>query len=160
MSFNIVNLKHREINESWLHVKDANGDLMHADDKKKKPVRIKFKSVHSDAFRKAFFKMNVRLAQLKDGKQKQYEELAKEKAEISHDEVVADITKAFLDAEDLAIDMITDLSIDWDGFIDQDGNALEFKPEYLRFVISQVENYHVLQQIRDAFKNAEDFMEA
>ena len=160
MSFNVVNLKHREINESWLHVKDANGDLMYADTKKKKPVRIKFKSIHSDAFRKAFFKMNVRLAQLKDGKKKEYESLAKEKAEITQEQIVSDLTSAFLDAEDLAIDMIVELAVDWDGFVDENNKPLEFSPEYLRFVISQVENYHVFKQIRDSFNDAEAFMEA
>ena len=158
--FNVVNLKHRDTTENWIHIKDADGNLMFADDEKKKPVRIKFKSVHGDAFRKAFFKMNVKLARLKDGKKKQYEELSENGAELSPDDVIDGITDAFLDAEELAIDMITELAVDWDGFIDESGKPLGFKPEYLRFVISQIENYHVLQQIRDAFKGQEDFMKA
>lgn len=153
---NVVNLKHRDTTENWLHIKDAEGNLMFADDKKKKPVRIKFKSAHSEAFRKAFFKMSVKLARLKDGNKK----FQDGETEITSDELVDSITDAFLSAEELAIDMITELSMDWEGFIDENGNKLDFKPEYLRFVISQVENYHVLQQIRDAFKGQEDFMKA
>ena len=35
MSFNVINLKHREAPDMWLHIKDADGELMYADDKKK-----------------------------------------------------------------------------------------------------------------------------
>ena len=35
MSFNVINLKHREAQDMWLHIKDADGELMYADDKKK-----------------------------------------------------------------------------------------------------------------------------
>lgn len=160
MAFNVINLKHRDVEEAWLHIKDADGELMYADDKKKKPVRIKFKSIHSDAFRKAFFKMNIHLANLKNGKKKEYEKLASEQAEVSREQVISDITEAFLGAEDLAIDMVTELAVDWEGFFDVDNKPLEFNPDYLRFVVSQPENYHVLKQIRDSFNDAEVFMEA
>lgn len=171
MAFNVINLKHRDVEEAWLHIKDADGELMYADEKKKKPVRIKFKSIHSDAFRKAFFKMNIHLANLKNGKKKEYEKLASEQAEVSREQVISDITEAFLGAEDLAIDMVTELAVDWEGFVSvtktkgENGEEevlepLEFNPDHIRFVVSQPENYHVLKQIRDSFNDAEVFMEA
>lgn len=157
MAFNVINMKHREAPDVWLHIKDENGELMYADDKKKKPVRIKFKSIHGDVFRKAFLKMQVRLSRLKEGKQKEYEELAKENAEVDLDKVEQDIMTAFMQAEDLAIDLITETAIDWEGFVDQDGNELEFEPGLLGYVVSQIENYHLKNQIRDAFQDAEAF---
>lgn len=157
MAFNVINMKHREAPDLWLHIKDENGELMYADDKKKKPVRIKFKSIHGDVFRKAFLKMQVRLSRLKEGKQKEYEELAKENAEVDLDKVEQDIMTAFMQAEDLAIDFITEMAIDWEGFVDQDGNELAFEPDVLHYAVSQIENYHLKNQIRDAFKDAEAF---
>ncbi|CAL9958975.1 hypothetical protein VPHK71_0042 [Vibrio phage K71] len=158
MSFNVINLKHREAQDMWLHIKDADGELMYADDKKKKPVRVKFKSIHGEVFRKAFLKMNVRLSRLKSGKQAEYEKLSQDKHEITPEEIEADVMKVFMDAEYLAIDFITEMAIDWEGFIDEHDKPLEFEPEYLHFVVSKIENYHVLNQIREAFKNSETFI--
>ncbi|AOQ26712.1 hypothetical protein [Vibrio phage 2E1] len=157
MSFNVINLKHREAPDMWLHIKDADGELMYADDKKKKPVRVKFKSIHGEVYRKSSLKMNARLSRLKNGKQKEYEELSKDKSEITPEEIEADVIKVFMDAEDLAIDFITEMSIDWEGFIDENNKPLEFNPEYLKFVVSKIENYHVLNQIREAFRESEAF---
>lgn len=157
MSFNVVNLKNREAKDAWYHVKNSDDELMYADDKNKKPVRIKFKSIHGDTFRKSFLKMNVRLSRLKDGKQKEYEELAKEKAELDAERVESDVMSVFMQAEDLAIDFITEMAVDWQGFTDENGDELEFKPEYLHFAVSQIENYHLFTQLRDAFKDAEAF---
>lgn len=157
MAFNVINMKHREAPDLWLHIKNENGELMYADDKKKKPVRIKFKSIHGDVFRKAFLKMQVRLSRLKEGKQKEYEELAKENAEVDLDKVEQDIMTAFMQAEELAIDLITETAIDWEGFVDQDGKELEFEPDLLGYVVSQIENHHLKNQIRDAFQDAEAF---
>lgn len=157
MAFNVINMKHREAPDVWLHIKDSNEELMYADEKKKKPVRIKFKSIHGDVFRKAFMKMNVRLSRLKEGKQKEYEELANGESELTLEQVETEVMNAFMQAEDLAIDFIVEVAIDWEGFVDENGEHLDFNVEYLRFVISQVENYHVLHQIREAFNDAEDF---
>ena len=157
MAFNVVNMKHREAPDLWLHIKDADGNDMYADDKNKKPVRIKFKSIHGDVFRKAFMKMNVRLSRLKEGKQKEYEELAKGESELTLEQVETEVMNAFMQAEDLAIDFIVEMAIDWEGFFNENNEPLEFNVEYLRFVISQVENYHVLHQVREAFKDKEAF---
>lgn len=157
MSFNVINLKHREAAEVWLHIKDADGELMYADEKKKKPVRIKFKSIHGEVFRKAFLKMNVRLSRLKEGKKEEYEKLSEENAELTPEQIENDVMGAFMQAEDYAIDFITEVAIDWEGFVDENNKPLEFKPEYLHFVISQLENYHLLHQIRDSFSDEEAF---
>ena len=157
MAFNVINMKHREAPDLWLHIKDENDELMYADDKKKKPVRIKFKSIHGDVFRKAYLKMQVRLSRLKTGKQKEYEELAEQKAELDVEKVEQDIMAMFMQSEDLAIDFITEMAIDWEGFVDENGNELEFSPEILSYAVSQVENYHLKTQIRDAFNDAEAF---
>lgn len=157
MAFNVINMKHREAPDVWLHIKDENNEPMYADDKKKKPVRIKFKSIHGDVFRKAFLKMQVRLSRLKEGKQKEYEELAKEKAEIEPEKFEQDIMTAFMQAEDLAVDFITEMAIDWEGFVDENGKELTFEPDILHFAVSQIENYHLKTQIRDAFNDAEAF---
>lgn len=157
MAFNVINMKHREAPDLWLHIKDENDELMYADDKKKKPVRIKFKSIHGDVFRKAYLKMQVRLSRLKTGKQKEYEELAEQKAELDVEKVEQDIMAMFMQSEDLAIDFITEMAIDWEGFVDENGKELEFSPEILSYAVSQVENYHLKTQIRDAFNDAEAF---
>ena len=103
MAFNVINMKHREAPDLWLHIKDENDELMYADDKKKKPVRVKFKSIHGEVFRKAFLKMNVRLSRLKNGKQKEYEELAEQKEireQIREEEKARrEMDKAIKDAE-------------------------------------------------------------
>ena len=95
---------------------------------------------------------------LKNGKQAEYEKLSQDKHEITPEEIEADVMKVFMDAEDLAIDFITEMAIDWEGFIDEHDKPLEFEPEYLHFVVSKIENYHVLNQIREAFKNSETFI--
>ena len=53
--------------------------------------------------------MNVRLSRLKSGKQAEYEKLSQDKHEITPEEIEADVMKVFMDAEDLAIDFITEL---------------------------------------------------
>lgn len=157
MAFNVINMKHREAPDVWLHIKDENNEPMYADDKKKKPVRIKFKSIHGDVFRKAFLKMQVRLSRLKEGKQKEYEELAKEQDELEPEKLEQDIMNVFMQSEDLAIDFITEMAIDWEGFFDENGKPLEFEPDLLKIAVGDIKNYHLKNQIRDAFKDAEAF---
>lgn len=157
MTFNVINMKHREAPDVWLHIKDENNELMYADDKKKKPVRIKFKSIHGDVFRKAYLKMQVRVSRLKEGKQKEYEELAKENAELTPEQLESEVMSAFMQAEGFTIDFITEMAVEWEGFFDENDKPLEFKPEYLHWLVSQIENYHVLHQIRDSFSDEEAF---
>ena len=157
MAFNVINMKHREAPDVWLHIKDENNELMYADDKKKKPVRIKFKSIHGDVFRKAFLKMQVRLSRLKEGKQKEYEELAKEQVELEPEKLEQDIMNVFMQSEDLAIDFITEMAIGWEGFFDENGKPLEFEPDLLKIAVGDIKNYHLKNQIREAFKDAEAF---
>ena len=160
MAFNVINLKHREIQEGWLHLKEADGQLAYADEEKTKPIRLKMKSIHSDSFRKAFFKMNVRLSRLKDSKQKDFESMSKSKQELSKDQLEAELIEVFMQGEEMAIDLICEMAIGWEGFVNEDGEALEFKPEYLKMFISDLNNYHVFQQVRDSLRDQSDFMEA
>lgn len=158
MAFNVVNLKHREAKEMWLHVKDSDGEPMYADDKKKKPVRIKFKSIHSEVFRRQYLIMSAKLSRITKGKEEEYKALAESGDELDKEKVQSDVLEMFVRADDEAINFIVEMAIDWEGFVDENNKSLAFEPESLQFLLLQIDNYHVLKQIRESFKNSEDFI--
>lgn len=158
MAFNVINMKHREAKEAWLHINGADGEPMYADDKKKKPVRIKFKSPHSKAFRDAHLLLSAKISQLTNGKKKEYEELAKQNAKLDAEKIQNDVLESFIRSEDLSVDFVVEMAIDWEGFYDENGKELEFAPEYLQWLLCQMENYNVLHQIRNSFKDTEAFI--
>lgn len=188
MTFNVINLKHRDDGDMWLQLVDAAGNPavyhdMTADQREKyesdiarfeageieekpslaefeKPIRIKMRSIHSEAFRKAKMHRKIKDQISAQSIIKQAHKEAESGDDVDLNKLLDDSTEKFCDSVHDGAKMIAENTVDWDGFVDQDGNKLEYSPEYLMRILTDPDNLSTYSAIIKAIEAKEGFFTA
>jgi hypothetical protein len=173
MSFNISPFKNRDLSEvfvnfvgkdgkplQWLKMSkkqreelkeeielyqkgEYEGDAL---DKFKRPVRIKMKSPHTQAFNKAKLKRKVKDSMLVQGVAKEALKELEEGKEIDVAEFVNNATQKICDTVQNGVAMICELAVGWEGFTDGESDA-EFDVEMLRAILSDPDHIEAYTHI-------------
>jgi hypothetical protein len=166
MSFNISQFKNRDQSDVWLNLVGKDGKEMSwlklPKEKKdelaeeierfnagtydgdkldefKRPIRIKMKSPHGEAFRKAKMHRKVKDQVLLQGVVAQVQKDIKESGEVDLEKILDESTAKVCDSVVSGAKMIAELTVDWEGFTD-DGKDAEFNPEILVAILSDPDN--------------------
>lgn len=196
MSFNIIKTKNKNLSDCWIELADSQGnkltypdvtkeqlekyqadyELFEAGELKEeptlkefeKPVRIKFKSIHAEAFKKA-----QRMRKMKDQLVAQgiYKNIQKEATELKTnpsaealeamtDKLLSVSAEKMVEGVDDGAKMLCENAIDWEGFLDADMNPLEFDVETLFDLLVDPKNLGVYTSILKAVEEQEVFFTA
>jgi hypothetical protein len=173
MSFNISQFKNRDLSDVFVNFVGKDGNPMQwlkltkkqreelkeeielhqkgeyqgdALEKFKRPVRIKMKSPHTQAFNKAKMMRKVKDTMLLQGVAKEAQKELKETGELDADALMKLATEKVCETVESGVNMICDLAVGWEGFTDGESDA-EFDVEMLRVILFDVEHIEAYTHI-------------
>lgn len=183
MSFNISQFKNRDQSDAWLNLVGKDGKPMfylqmtkaqrekHAEDIEKflagedvlsefkKPIRLKMKSVHSEAFRKAKMHRKLKDQILLQGIVSNAQKQLSEDGEMDMDKFLDDSTDKLCDGINTGAKMICELTIDWEGFTEGEESA-EYNPDILMAILTDPDYMVTYTNIIKSIDEKEGFFTA
>lgn len=182
--FNVSQFKNRNLEDVWISLVGADGKPMFylgdmpkktaeslkeeieqfnagtydgdALDKYKKPIRLKLKSPHSQAFNKARLARKVKDSMLIQGAAKEVQKSIEDGDALDADSLMDMATSKVCETITSGVSMICELATDWEGFTD--GEALaEFDVEILRAILLNPDNLETYTDIIKKIDGKTDF---
>lgn len=146
-----LDLEERDLKPFWYHVKTEDGDLAYADEKKKKPIRIKISGIEDEALELAAYVEYKKLTKLKqetdldiafDGAVEDLgdDELAKKELEL---------LKKGQKLQEIQAEFAAKVITEWEGF-SIDSKPLECSPVNVYHVF--VKYPELIKQLKEAIK--------
>ena len=156
MSFNVINLKNRDESDVWLQLVGADGEPM-VYGKDEKPVRIKMKSPHNEAFKRAVTSRKIKDQIIAQNIVKEAQAELKDGQEFDLNKFIDSSVDKVVDGIDSGAKMICSLVTAWDGFIDENNKPIEYKPEYLFAALTEPENLATYTAIIKSIETKQGF---
>lgn len=184
MKFDISRFKNRNLDDVWVDLVGADGKPMFylgdipkktaeslkeeieqfnagtydgdALDKYKKPIRLKLKSPHSQAFNKARLARKVKDSMLIQGAAKEVQQSIDAGDSLDSQALIDMATGKVCDTITSGVSMICELATDWEGFTDGDQLA-KFDVEILQAILSNPDNLETYTDIIKKIDGKLDF---